>query len=569
MTGPVRKPGPGWILPSLRGFRLDWLPRDLTAGLMLAAIALPEQLANARLAGMPPATGLYAFAAGSIAFALLGANRFLSVGADSTIAPILAGGIAAFVATGVHGYGEVMSMIAFAIGSLLILAGLLRAGWLADLLSVPVTTGFLAGIALHIAIGQLPTLLGVPTPSGALPQQLLTLARQLGQANPWTLGIGLAVLAVTLGAERLSGKLPGALIGLVGAAVAVLVLHLQTRGVAVLGTLPVTLPQPALPKIEAGREFIDLVPLAIIVAMICIMQTAAVIRSFPSDPDQPEDISRDFVALGAGNILAGLLGGFAVNASPPRTAVVQASGGRSQLGSIAAVVAIALVLVFAGTWLAVMPQAGLSGVLLFVASRIFRLGAMAAILKRGGYEILLVVVSAAAVVVLPIESGMLLAIVLSLAHSLYILARPQCAVLARVPGTTVWWPPSPEERGETVPGVLVFAPGAPLNFTNASYLSAKLEAAIAVAPEPVRLLVIEASSMIDFDYTGSQALQTLLAELSGRGIQVALARLSSDRGRRAATRTGLIDSVGPARVFHTVEDAVRNLAPHSAKPGAV
>src|SRR5580704_18651137 len=189
---------PAWFFSSLQGYRIEWLPRDLVAGLMLAAIAIPGQLATARLAGMPPETGLYAFAAGSLAFAAFGANRFISVAADSTIAPIFAGGIASFAATGTAHYAELVTLVALMVGAILLAIGLLRAGWLATLLSIPVTTGFLAGISIHIIVGELPTLLGISEERGHLLVQLVHILGRLGEVNPATLALGAGVLIATL-----------------------------------------------------------------------------------------------------------------------------------------------------------------------------------------------------------------------------------------------------------------------------------------------------------------------------------------------------------------------------------
>src|SRR5262245_31301711 len=209
-----------WLFASLRGYRIGWLPRDFVAGLMLAAIAIPGQLATARLAGMPPETGLYAFAAGSIAFAAFGANRFMSVAADSTIAPIFAGGVASLAAAGTSHYAELVTLLALLVGAILVTIGLLRAGWLATLLSIPVTTGFLAGISIHIMVGELPTLLGISEERGHLLLRLFHTLGQLGEANPYTVAIGAGVLVVTLGTARINSKIPGALIGVVGAGLA-------------------------------------------------------------------------------------------------------------------------------------------------------------------------------------------------------------------------------------------------------------------------------------------------------------------------------------------------------------
>jgi sulfate permease, SulP family len=552
---------PSWFFASLRGYQIGWLPRDLVAGLMLAAIAIPGQLATARLAGMPPETGLYAFAAGSLAFAAFGANRFMSVAADSTIAPIFAGALASLAVAGSPHYGELATLLALMVGAILVAVGLFRAGWLATLLSTPVTTGFLAGISIHIIVGELPTLLGIPEPRGHLFSRLGHILGALGNTNPYALALGAGVLAVTLGTAKISSRIPGAFIGLIGAGIAVAVFHLQNRGVNVLGALSVELPHLGLPSLPGAREIGQLVPLALVVAMVCIMQTSAVASTFPSEKGRPDDVSRDFAGVGAGSLVAGLIGSFAVDASPPSTAIVVESGGRSQIASLTAIVLIIALAVLAAGLMVYVPHAALSGILVYIALKIFRLGEMINIYRRGGWEIVIVAASAALVVALPIETGMLLAIILSFVNSLYAVARPYCVELARVPGSTVWWPPDSGERREGVPGVLVFAAAAPLTFTNAQYISDRIMAALAASSVPVKLLVIEASGMTDIDYTGSQVLQQTITELKSRSIDVAIARLSDERAQSELSRTGLIATLGPERLFKTVEEAVRQIGP--------
>lgn len=549
------------LFASLRGFRLAWLPGDALAGLLLAAIALPEQLATARLAGLPPATGLIAFVAGTLGFAIFGSNRFLSCGADSTIAPIFAGGLAAIAAIAPAEYAGAAALLALLVGLILVLAAVLRAGWVADLLSGPVVTGLLAGIAVHIVVGQLAAILGVPDASGRLPTRFFQLLCQLPDTRPAALAVGLGVLAVTLLAERVAPRVPGALIGLILAVAAVAAFKLVPHGVAVLGQIPPVTLRPILPTVVSVGELEQLLPLALIVALVCMMQSAAVLRAYPSDPGGPRHVSRDFGGVGAGCLLAGLLGAFTVNASPPRTAVVAESGGHTQLAGVVAVVLAGALALFGGSLLAVIPQAALGGLLVSIALRIFRLREMARIARYGGSEILLVIASAALVILLPIETGMLAAIVLSLVHSFTIIARPLCTELLRVPGTTIWWPPSEAPTSTREPGVLVFALGAPLNFTNASYVCGRLAQAVAAAPTGPHLVVLEASGMIDIDYTGSRALQDAIGRLRASGSVVALARLSAARAQAQARRSGLIDAVGLGMVFRSVDEAVRALRP--------
>jgi SulP family sulfate permease len=210
----------------------------------------------------------------------------------------------------------------------------------------------------------------------------------------------------------------------------------------------VALPPLALPALPGWEELSRMVQLALVVAMVCIMQTAAVASTFPSDEGKPDNVSRNFAGVGAGSILAGLIGAFAVDSSPPSTAIVREAGGRSQIASLTAVALMIALAVWAAGLTAYVPQAALSGILVYIAWRIFRVDEMIRIYRRGGLEILLVAACAGLVVALPIETGMLLAIMLSFVHSLYIIARPYCVDLARVPGTSVWWPPSASARGE-------------------------------------------------------------------------------------------------------------------------
>ena len=367
-------------------------------------------------------------------------------------------------------------------------------------------------------LGGLASTENEPTsPARMLPAPTPAKSRLASSGWPFSEG---NVLAITLGTARISSKIPGALIGVVGAGIAVALFHLGTRGVSLLGALSVELPRFALPSLSEPSDLGQLVPLALVVAMVCIMQTSAVASTFPSEKGQPDDASRDFAGVGAGSILAGLVGSFSVDASPPSTAIVVESGGHSQIASITAVALMIGLAVLAAELMAYVPHAALSGILVYIALKIFRLGEMISIYRRSGREILLVVASGGLVVALPIEIGMLLAIVLSFVYSLYAVARPYCAELARVPGSTVWWPPGRDENSEHVPGILVFATAAPLTFANAQYISDKIMAALAAAPAPVKLLVIEASGMIAIDYTGSQILQqTILSTWQLPGCQ--------------------------------------------------
>jgi sulfate permease, SulP family len=553
---PVMRKGGDWLFASLRDYSPAWLSGDLIAAMTLAAIAIPEQLATARLTGMPPMSGLFAFAAGTFAFAAFGANRFVSVGADSTIAPIMAGALVALAVPGAVQYATMAALLALLVGAILLLARILRAGWIADLLSTPVITGFLAGISIHIIVGQLPSVMGIDAIHGSLVERFADVVGRARHFRMLPLLIGIGVLVLSQLAERWNPRIPGALIGLIVSALAVRLFALDQHGVAVLGALPIAPPALAL-GLPSWDDITQLLPGALIVALVCMIQTAAVVRTYPSEANGEEDVTRDFAGVGAGCILAAFFGAFAVNASPPRTSITQEAGGRSQLSGLFAIAIVAAVVLVASGAFKYVPEAALSGVLIFIAIRLFRAEVMRQIYRKSEWEILIVVASAALVVFLPIQTGVTLSIVLSLLHSVYVIARPDITELARIPKTTIWWALPKDHAREYEPGVLVIGLSAPIYFINASYLHAKLIEAITAKEEACRYVIIEAHGVIDIDFTGSEMLQQLIAELRGRGIDLAIARMNSKRAIDAARRTGLLDALGDKHVFRSVEEAVQ------------
>lgn len=545
------------LFASLRGWRASWLPHDLAAGLLLTAIAVPEQVATARLAGMPAEAGLIAFMAATLGFVLLGRSHVLSVGADSTIATIFAGGLAAFVVFGSADYQSLVTILALMVGVILLVAAALRAGWIADLLSIPVTNGFLAGIAVHIAVGELGPLLGLAATGGPPFAQIGAIFGALGGINPFALAIGLGAAAATILTERFAPHLPGALIAVLLGSLAVGLFHLEHHGVSMMAALPgLALHMPGFAGVSLA-DLLRLLPLAFIVSIVCMMQTTTVVRAFPDGSDPLAPIEGDFAGVGLGSVAAGLAGTFAVNASPPRTAAIVQGGGRSQLASLVSAAAVLVLLLFGGSLFRVVPQPALAGILIAIAVRLFRLEEMLRIWRQTRPEIALVLASAVLVILLPIEYGMLCSIGLSLAQSIYGIARPRCVALARVPGTTVWWPPEPGETGESLPGILVFGIGAPVNFTNALSICRQLEAMIAAQTVPPHRIILEASGLVSMDYTGARILGAAILRIRDRGITVAMARLSAEKAQAVAKRTGLLASLGQDAVFHSVEDAIR------------
>jgi len=547
------------LFRSFAGWSSRDLLRDIAVGLTLAAIAIPEQMANARLAGFTPEIGLYAFVAGSLAFAVLGANRFLSAGADSTIAPIFAGSLVALAATGSPHYATLAAALALAVGLVLIGAGFGRMGWIANLLSEPVTTGFLTGIAIHIAASQLPALLSLPASDGNVLQRLVHLGAYVAGANPWTVALGLGVLAATFATEKLNPRIPGALVGLIAATGAVLAFGLEHRGVAVLGIVPGGLPRLEIPALDAG-ELLRIAPLSLLIAIVVMVQTSATTRAFTPANEEP-DINRDFIGVGAGSVLAGFVGAFPVNASPPRTAIVSEAHGRSQATGLVAASVILALAVFGPALMRHVPIAALAGILLFVALRITRVSTMRAVFRQSPGEFALIVATIAAITVLPIQTGVAVGIVLSLLHGVYTTTRARVLELARVPGTSIWWPPRKEHDGEKLDDVRVLAFQAPLSFLNAYDFRRGVHAAIAEGPRKPNLVVLEANSIVEIDYTAAQAFAQIIDHCRDVGIVFAVARLESVRAQDALQRFGIMEKLGENRIFHSVDEAIRALAP--------
>lgn len=545
------------LFRSLQAFQPGFVPADMIAGLTLAAIAIPEQMATARLGGFAPQIGFFAFIMGSLGFAMLGANRFLSCGADSTITPIFAGGLALAAAAGSPEYQSAAMALALLVGAMLIAAGAFRLGGIANLLSVPVTVGFLAGISVHILVSQMPGVLGLPSPRGPTLQRIAELARHAGEANLFTVAIGFGVLAVVAMAERASARIPGALIALVGATVAVIAADLEHKGVAVVGTVPASLPMPSLPDL-APERWVRLFPLAFLISIVVMVQTAATTRAFPSDPDKPADVDRDFLGAGAGSLLAGLFGAFPVDASPPRTGIVSETGGQTQFAGLFAAAIVLALLAFGATLLKHVPDAALGGVLLFVALRIIRFRQIATIYRESLGEFLLIVATAAAIIALPIEQGVAIGIILSLLHGIWSTTRARLVVFERVPGTTIWWPASPHVKGELVPNATVVGMHAPLSFLNAE--SFKADALKILQAEKPRLLVIEASGMPEIDFTAAQNLLELFRECEKAEVTVAIARLESPRAQEAFERFRIYEALPRDHVFRSVAEAVAALA---------
>ena len=546
------------LLSSLHGYRSSWVVGDLVAALTLLAIAVPEQLATARLAGMPPVTGLYAFVAGSVMFALLGSNPQMSVGADSTIAPLFAVGIAAVVSAVSPDYVALIGILAVMVGVVVALVGLLRLGWVAEFLSAPIISGFLGGVAIIIVVHQLPDLLGLPGASGSTLHRVGVTLSGLHLINWWTLGIGVGVFTVVVVAERVDRRIPGALVGLIGSTILVAAMNLHAHGVKVLGALAHGAPHLGLHGLS-WSALGAVAPIAGVVALVIISQTAATTRAFADQGAYEVDVNRDFLGVGAGNVVAGLVGAFPVDASPPRTAAVVSASGRTQVAGLAAAGALVL-LIPAVALLKDLPLATLAAILIFIATRILHIHDLVDIARYDRFEFGLALITLLTVAIVGVEQGITVAVALAILDRTRLTARPHLHVLGRIPSTTSWALLDGSEHAIEVPGVLVVLFATPLWYANASRFRTDLTAAVDRAGHSLQLVVLDAMGMTDIDYTGACALRRMLDQLDHSGVFFTMAR-TNETVRVGLARSGLLARIGEDHLFASVGEAVNSLHP--------
>jgi high affinity sulfate transporter 1 len=558
--GAVRRPV---LLTSMQGYQRSWLSADVVAGITLLVIAVPEQLATSRLAGMPPITGFYAFAAGTVLFALLGSNPQMSVGADSTIAPLFAAGVAGLALTGSTRYVELVAILAVMVGLMVMLISILRLGWIAEFLSVPIVTGFMSGVAIIIIAHQLPDLLGLPPTSGTNGHRFVYVATHLNEVNGWTLAIGLGVLAVLFASERVDRRIPGALIGMVGSMILVAALDLEAHGVAVLGPVKSGAPHVGLSGLS-WSALSDLAPLAAVVSLVVVTQTAATTRAFADRGVYDVDAGRDFLAVGAGSVVSGLIGSFPVNASPPRTGAIATAGGRTQAGPLGAAVVVILLIPFADI-LRDVPLTTLAAILIFVALRLLNARDLVSMARFDLFEFVLAAVTLVVVALVGVEQGIVAAVLLAILDRIRLTSRPQLHVLGRVAGTTSWAPLRADLHAEQVPGVLVLLFATPLWYANAVHFREEVSAALTGAEGPVRVVVLDSIGMSDLDFTGARSLTRVLASFERERIAFGVAR-AGDHVRRSMRRSGLEARIGAEHFFSTVDEAVTSLAGESGAP---
>ena len=541
------------LFPTLRGYRREWLGRDLLAGLTFGAVTLPGQLATAHLAGMPPNTGLYGFLVATVVGAAISTNRNLALGVDSTVAPVLAAGLISLGAVeGTPRYIALALVTTFLVGVFTLTIGVGRMGWLGDFLSRPVMIGFFGGIAVIIIVHQLPGLLGVQDGHGRTTSRIAQVAGQLRDTNIPTLILGLASLALLLGIARISRRIPGALIALTLTTLAVVVFGLKEHGVAVLGRLDRGLPSFRLPAFSL--DSVEAVfATALVIATLCLAQTAATTRASANMGGYQTDVNADFRALGVGNIVSSLFGSFTINASPPSTTIIAESRARSQAAALVASVMVVVVLFFSQL-IENLPMTTLSAVLIYIAIKIFRVDQMRATRQYSGRAFSVMLVAMVGTVVLGIVDGVLFAVIVSFIYQASRTARPELLRLGRSPLGT--WLPLDDARAVAVAGIAGFALNGPLWFGNANWFRMQLIDAIPPEGEgKPELLVLDARRIDNIDFTGAEALNDV-AEIAALRDVPFLVVVQEGRTERAFQGGGFSRLLGTARFFDTIPLAI-------------
>ncbi len=526
--------------------RERWLPEAL-AGATLAALAVPEVLGYARIAGMPVVTGLYTMLAPMVVFAVLCSSRHLVVAADSATAAILAAGLSGLAIAGSPRYVALAGTVALVVGALLVAARLIRLGFLANFLSRTVLVGFLTGVGVQVALGQLADMLGVDAGSGTLPEKLVRVLGELPRTQLPTLLIAVVVVVLVLVGRAVDRRIPAALLAVVAAIVGNALFGLSGLGVAVLGPIPAGVPRPTLPAL-APADLAAVLPLAASMIVVILAQSAATSRAYAARFDEQVDTDADLLALGGANLAAAVTGTFVVNGSPTKTQMVVGGGGRTQLAQLTSVVLVLAVCVVATGFLGGLPLSALAAVVFLIGVELVDVAGMRRILAVRRAEFVVAVLTALAVVVLGVEQGIVVAVVVSIVDHLRHSYNPRSSVMAK--SSAGHWGALPVDPGvRTAGGLLVYRFGSGLYFANVARLVADVSAIVGEGP-PVRWFCFDAAAIGDVDYTAATVLAQIVQREQKAGMRVVMSNVG-DAVRAELDRYGITALIGADGFYET------------------
>ena len=538
--------------------------RDALAGLTLAAMNVPQALGYTKIAGMPVVTGLYTLLLPLVAFAAFGSSRYLVVAADSATAAILAGALSHMAPVASEQYVALAAFVALLTAGCLLLARLFKLGFLADFLSQTVLVGFLTGVGFQVGIAVLGEMLGVPVDSRRTVEQLAQVLHSLPQVHVPTLCISASVVAVVLIFRLLGPRLPGPLFAVVGAVAASAAFDFATHGITVIGPIAAGLPRLGVPDVRWG-EALALIPVAGSCFLMIITQSAATARAYASRHHETLNENADIVGLSAANAAAALSATFVVNGSPTQTSMVESSGGRSQLAHLATAGVVALVLLFLTGPLQYLPRCVLGAIVFTIAVGLVDLRGLRDILRESPGEFQLALATAAVVVVIGVEHGILLAMVLSLLRHVRHSYRPHTAVLVEH-GAGRWLPIAAVPGALSAPGLVIFQFGADLFYANAGRFAENVRGLIEQAPTPVKWLVVDAGAITNVDYSAARVLRTLQDDLTRDGVALVLVHAPSSL-LADLDRHRLIHVIGPRHIFETLHEALAMIRGQSLPAG--
>ncbi len=547
-----------WLFGGIRPVTRSGAVRDALAGITLAAMNVPQALGYARIAGMPVVTGLYTLLLPLVAFAGLGSSRYLVVAADSATAAIIAGRLSQIAPVASEHYVALAGMVALLTAGCLMLARLFELGFLADFLSQTVLVGFLTGVGFQVGIAMLGEMLGVAVTSNRTVEQLTQIVRGLPQLHVPTLCVAVAVLAIIFVFNRLAPRLPGPLFAVVGAIAASAAFDFPAHGIAVIQGVTGGLPLIGLPNVSWG-EIPPLLAVSASCFLMIVTQSAATARAYAARHSQTLDENTDLVGLSAANAAAALSGTFVVNGSPTQTAMVERSGGHSQIAQLATATIVAFVLLFLTSPLHYLPRCVLGAIVFTIAIGLVDVRGLRDIRRESPGEFRLALITAAVVVVIGVEQGILLAIALSLLWHVRHSYRPHTAVLVEHGGQ---WQATPAVPGAlSGPGLVIFQFGSDLFYANAGRFAADVRGLIEGADPPVKWLVVDAGAITSVDYSAARVLTDLQRDLIRRSIALVLVHTESSL-RADLHRHRLIDVIGADHIFDTLREALAAISGH-------
>jgi MFS superfamily sulfate permease-like transporter len=533
----------------LSGVTRENMPGQVLAGITLLAIAIPEQLATSQLAGVPAFTAMIAFITATLVFVVFGSNPIVSVGADSTIAPLFAVALLRLALPASTQYLELVAATALVTGLLLLAIGLFKLGWFADFLSQPIVVGFLCGIGVIIVVHQLPHVFGIAGGGDSVIQRLEAIVDNFHHVSVWSIVLALGTLAAMTIGEKINPKLPWALGAVLVGTILCVSFSLVNHGVQELGSVIVGLPGWRL-RWFSMHEWGVIFTTALTLVIVIMSQTAATARTSADEIGVADNLSRDFIGVGMANIAAGLVGAFPVDASPARTTVTRLAGGRTKLVGIVAAVGALIVAPFASIAHSI-PLAALAGVLLFVAGRLVNVGQLRAIWATSRVEFSLAIITVVGVLLLGVEIGLALAVGLAILDQTWRSAHPQMVELGRRKGTTSW-----ENAGdkdvEKVDHVLAIVFTADIYFANAGVFRRDLHELMAKHPK-TRHLVIDAAAIANIDFTGLSMLSQVVTDLIKDSTSVSMARVNDDLRYRFSTSPEKV--LRQIKVYGSVDEA--------------